>query len=319
MTTPHPVHERLRQLPRADLGVVPSPVEQWELDGRRIWVKRDDLNAPVLGGNKVRALEYLLAGVRDRQTVITVGGIGSTHILATAVHARRVGLTVRARRWPHELNAVGRQVARAIHDLGLDAPVTASPVAAFAQAWWRRVRHNEFWIPFGGTSALGMLGHVTAGLELGRQVADRLLPEPQLVVVPLGTGGTAAGLAVGLQLAGIAAGVIAVRCGPRTGVEGPYLAWLVRSVDRRLRQLGIAVPGPLPIVAVDHSVFAGAYARPHPRAEVLSAEVRERLGAGLDATYSAKACYAAWSRAKREAGPVLFWHTFDARWMTAVT
>jgi hypothetical protein len=45
--------------------------------------------------------------------------------------------------------------------------------------------------------------------------------------------------------------------------------------------------------------------------------MREEAGLTLDAAYGAKACYAAW-RAAREAprgGPVLFWHTFDARWM----
>ena len=52
---------------RVPLGVVPTPVERVRLEAasaggewgvpRELWLKRDDLDAPLLGGNKVRALE----------------------------------------------------------------------------------------------------------------------------------------------------------------------------------------------------------------------------------------------------------------------
>jgi len=52
----------LRALPRAMLCTLPSPVEQVSgIEGASdLWIKRDDLNAPLMGGNKVRALEFLL-------------------------------------------------------------------------------------------------------------------------------------------------------------------------------------------------------------------------------------------------------------------
>src|SRR5437762_13904849 len=64
-------------LPRIDLGVRETPVEQWTIDGISLLAKRDDLSAPLLGGNKVRALELLLAGVGPGDTVLTVGPTGS--------------------------------------------------------------------------------------------------------------------------------------------------------------------------------------------------------------------------------------------------
>ena len=54
-------------------------------------MKREDLSSDVLGGNKVRSLEFLLGGVVEGDTVLTLGGEGSTHVLATAVHAARLG------------------------------------------------------------------------------------------------------------------------------------------------------------------------------------------------------------------------------------
>src|SRR5262245_25182642 len=76
-------------IPRARLGRFPTPVER--LDGFReidsLFVKHEDLSSDVLGGNKVRSLEFLLGRVGAGDTVLTIGGVGSTHILATAVHA----------------------------------------------------------------------------------------------------------------------------------------------------------------------------------------------------------------------------------------
>ena len=61
----------LAQLPRAALGAFPSRVERLRVGGAWLWVKRDDLDAPMGGGNKVRSLEFLLGGVRAGDTVIT--------------------------------------------------------------------------------------------------------------------------------------------------------------------------------------------------------------------------------------------------------
>ena len=47
-------------------------------------------------------------------------------------------------------------------------------------------------------------------LEIAAQVEDGSLPEPAHAVVPVGTGGTAAGLALGFQLAGLRTRVVGV-------------------------------------------------------------------------------------------------------------
>ena len=52
-----------------------------------LWLKREDL----AGGNKVRGLEFLLAGAPARSVFVTVGGTGSSHCLATARFAKQQG------------------------------------------------------------------------------------------------------------------------------------------------------------------------------------------------------------------------------------
>ena len=60
-----------------------------------LYIKRDDLTSPIYGGNKVRKLEFLLGeaiqgGLKE---VLTFAGAGSNHALATAIHAKEVGLS----------------------------------------------------------------------------------------------------------------------------------------------------------------------------------------------------------------------------------
>lgn len=313
----------LARISRAPLGVFPSPVERVTAfsDVASLWIKRDDLNVPLAfagaGGNKVRALEYLLGDVGEGDTVLTLGGEGSTHVLATAVHAARLGARTVAYRWPHAMN----RAAAAVRTRAATAAATRGAWTA-ADAWLRcmlyRVRHRARWIPLGGSTALGVLGHANAALELAAQIAAGVLPHPARVVVPLGSGGTAAGLALGFAIAGLEVEVVGARVGPRLFVTRRRVLSLAHAAAVLLERLGDrAAPRVRPgQVRVDHHVSAGAYGRPLAAAEQLAATL-ERLHAGrplvLDATYSAKALASAVTCARRDGAPTLFWLTFDGR------
>src|SRR5438874_1818527 len=68
----------------------PQPALALALGLRELWIKRED----VAGGNKVRGLEFLLAGAAPRSVFVTVGGAGSTHCLTTARLAESLGCHV---------------------------------------------------------------------------------------------------------------------------------------------------------------------------------------------------------------------------------
>lgn len=312
----------LSQIPRVSIGMFPSPVELVEVGSCSLWIKRDDRNAATVAGNKVRALEFLLAGVQEGDGVLTVGGVGSTHVLATATHAARFGAQTAAFRWPHETNRVADEIARAIENRCAESPTFSSPADAMARAMWRRATRGERWVPFGGTSPRGMLGHVNAALELAEQIDAGALTLPSEVYVPLGSGGTAAGLALGFAMAGLPTTVIAVRCGPRLGVDDQRLEWLAWRASRFIARISGPARPPAKVVfaprlRIFHGAYAGRYGRPHPESERSAAELSAVSGIRLDATYSAKACYAALTRAATTRVPVLLWQTFDGRWMEA--
>lgn len=319
----------LATLPRADLGVFPSPVERVQIaGGPEIWLKRDDRNAPVAGGNKVRALEFLLGSVRAGDVVLAVGGEGSTHVYATAVHAERLGARTVAIRWAHAMHPVSLAVARAIERrcVAESRSRWAVPALIRATAWRIAARASgggRHYLPPGGSNSIGMLGHVNAALELAAQIAAGVLPRPTHVVVPLGTGGTAAGLALGFGLAGVQTTVVAARVAPSIVSNAYRVQALIRRTRRLIRRLDpTATELPAAPVVVDQSVYGGAYGRPLAAGVSAAAAVgAAALEAGreallLDPTYAAKAAASAIALATSAGSHdrrVLLWVTFDGR------
>lgn len=283
-----------------------------------MWIKRDDLNAPNCGGNKARSLEFLLGGLGPGDTVFTVGGAGSTHILSTIRHAGGLGAGVVSYRWTHDMNPVAMDVSGAIEALAPTSIIRKSTLISLSiarlKAWKTRAR----FIPIGGSSPLGILGHVNAALELDLQIRAGILPQPEKLVLPLGSGGTSAGLLLGFAIAGLPIEVVGARVGPRAVVNRRRVMSLVRrtsSLITRLtgEQLPVVDPSRFRIV---HDVYGGGYGRPLPGSDATAAILREAAGIRLDGTYSAKAWVAALAECRSSDRPVLFLLTFDARCLT---
>ena len=302
-----------RLFPRAALGDFPTPVQR--VDDRRgaLWIKRDDLSARPVGGNKVRALELLLAGVSPGDLVVTTGARGSTHALATAMHAHRLGARVALVRWPQEMNPDAEQTERRASSSADERYAAWTPVDAILRSWLVQLRTSArvHWVPPGGTSPLGIVGHVIGALELAAQIERGELPLPARIVVPLGTGGTAAGLLLGCAIAGLETTIVAVRVAPRIVARASRVRALAGQTARLIeRRAGKRVPRPVPArLEVVHEAFGGAYGRPTAAGRDAARWLRDASGIALDATYSAKACAVALAR--RDLSPTLFWLTFD--------
>jgi D-cysteine desulfhydrase len=319
------VHALFARYPRladavahVDLGVTETPVERWQLEGRSLLIKRDDLDALPMGGNKVRALEFLLARVHRDTTVLTIGSTGSTHALATAMYSARLGARCEVITWPQEEHSVSLQAAG---QLARVASVTRARSAAdaFIRASIRRMRRNVTWVPGGGSSPLGALGHVSATLELLQQLERRAESMPSHIVLPLGSGGTLAGVLVGLSIARAEMGVVGVRVVPRIiGNRGHVLrlAWQTHALIRR--HAGERVPRLRPgLLRIEHGAYGGAYGRETHEGTAAARALADAGGPTLDGTYSAKAFGVALRNAHELPDQkVLFWLTFDARWLT---
>jgi 1-aminocyclopropane-1-carboxylate deaminase/D-cysteine desulfhydrase-like pyridoxal-dependent ACC family enzyme len=182
----------------------------------------------------------------------------------------------------------------------------------------RRARSMDrpYVIPAGGTTPRGDAGFVNAGLELAEQVKAGALPKPDVVYLPLGTGGSAAGIALGLSLAGLDTQVIAIRVA--TARYGTLAKLRAEAVSARefLHALDPTIAtGELEPerIRVEHRFVGNGYARPSS-AGARAMELAKRHGIVLDDTYSAKAFVALLADAPElRARVVLFWLTYDSR------
>lgn len=297
------------------LGALPTPVERAAELGQAIgvpelYLKRDDRLGQPYGGSKVRKLEFLLARAEQQgcAEVVTFGGLGSNHALATALYAPRRGLRAVLHLVPEPWSEHVRY--RLLAELGLGAELRYGQSLKRARA--RAAPSCR--IEPGGTEPVGDLGFVNAAFELAEQVAAGQLPAPDRIYLAAGTLGSAAGLAIGLQAAGLSTKVMAVSVAPAAnlGRLRSELSRTARWLHERDESFPAAVPSRATVELVSGQLGQG-YARPTSRARQ-ARDLASSHGVELDLTYTAKAFAALRAHRAELAGQVvLFWLSYDPR------
>ena len=202
----------LERFDRLDLGFFPTPIEPMPRLGSELGItlsiKRDDYTGFGGGGNKVRKLEYLFAeAVKNNvKVVITTGGHQSNHARMVAAAARRYGMRavlVLRGNAPHTYQGnllLDRLLQAELEFLDPDLYFTQieGRMQAHADAAAGRGEVAQI-IPLGGANAQGALGYVRAVEEMDAQLKDRGEMPPAFIVAPTGSGGTLAGLYVGVR------------------------------------------------------------------------------------------------------------------------
>ena len=310
-----------RHLARLMIGDFPTPLQRLGDAQQRLWVKRDDLTHPVYGGNKIRKLEYLLGKALQRHSteIVTFGGVGSNHVLATAIHAGAVGVHSTGLLLPQRMTDYVRGTLQR-HQM-IDSRLLPSPAARQARlALMRKLRDDADGklsvVPLGGTSARGSVGYVNAAFELAAQWRGELAPER--IYVAAGTMGTAAGLAVGLRLLGWPTRVIAVRVTAPSQCNAPGMEKLCRKISQLLHVADARVP--LLVDAADAVDLRGEYLG-EDYADTTAASqhavdaAQRRWKLPLETTYTGKAmaCMLDDLAANPGHGDWLFWHTYNGR------
>jgi len=308
-------------LPRAHIADLPTPVDHiatTHLPITRLSIKRDDLTSPAYGGNKVRKLEFFLgqALAEHRRTVVTFGAYGSNHALATAVHARALGIEPHAILTPQVPTAYARATVLAHAGLGtVFHPIEGHDGSREAERLRVELRARDacepLVIPMGGSSALGAIGFVDAALELIEQA------RPDVVYLAGGTLGTAVGLAVGFAAAGASTRVVAVRVTPATVANEAVITRLASDTIELLRNHEPSFPAlALSDLALTlrEGFYEPGYAEVTPAATSAVALARE-LGVKLETTYTGRAFAALLADAaegKLVDADVVFWDTYNS-------
>jgi len=319
-------HPALRALPRAPFVLSATPVEPLALAGLppgACFVKRDDRSCLLYGGNKPRKLEFVLgaAAARGARRLVTTGGIGTHHGLATAILGRSLGMATTVICVPQPLTKHVLEQLEAMLAFGAELRFARSVPGAAVQTVRALARsalagERPQLVPTGGSSPIGDIGFVSAAFELAEQIETGVLPAPNEIYLPVGSGGSLSGLALGARLAGLRARILGVLVtdilppGPRR------IAALARATLARLRRLDPT----LPAVAIGPADFEITRAQIGPgygaetEAGRSAAQRASSAGLTLEQTYTAKCLAELLARQTdgRARSPSLFWNSYNS-------
>ena len=248
--------------------------------GVRLLLWRDDLANPDLPGNKARKLKYNLAAARQQghHTLLTFGGAYSNHIAAVATAGRLLGLqTIGLIRGDAPMAGAGPPLNATL------AQATADGMALhyLDRSMYRRRSEPDFVaeqlarfgpayvLPEGGTNALALPGCAELVAEIRQHT------EFDALAIAAGTGGTLAGLLIGLAGQHHAVGVAALKSG----------GFLRAEIDALTQQ---SVGQAFDNYSLQTGYHFGGYAK--YSAELLSfiQQFRARHGVQLDPIYTGK-------------------------------
>jgi len=305
-----PQLDTIQTPPKISLANLPSPLRRLDTlsnrTGKNIWLKCDDQTGFVLGGNKVRKLEYLLAAAKEKGSgvVITCGGVQSNHCRATAYACAQLGLKCHLilrndlgyRMTPSvgQANHFLDQLAGASFELHDPKTYTALLDTLFKEAEQRFIVQGliPYAIPTGGSNGLGVWGYLKAFEEICQQCEQNSFT-PEYIVCASGSGGTQAGLSLGAHLHSDLIKVLAFAVCDNAAyfdnkVRSDIRAWAECAgiENDEAASLSARVP-----VHTNDSYIGPGYARSYPELYACISTLAKSEGLVLDPTYTGKAFF----------------------------
>lgn len=285
--------------------------------GVELWIKRDDATSGAESGNKLRKLEFLLADAIAKKAtiVLTCGGIQSNHARATAIVCAQLGLKCLlflrvddiSAALPRSGNvALDRLVGAEIRQVTRDEYDDRVNVLELAAKELMAKGETPYVIPEGGSNGLGALGYVEAMREVRSQIAAEA--HFDFIVHACGSGGTAAGIALGASKFKVAETVLTFAvCDDR-----PYFEVVIARIIAEAQRIDPSLTAYARVI-VDDASRGPAYAVMSKEQLVFLRQVARSNGLILDPVYTGKALFGLAQSIERGEVPrgarVLFVHT----------
>ncbi|MHA1474361.1 MAG: 1-aminocyclopropane-1-carboxylate deaminase/D-cysteine desulfhydrase [Promethearchaeota archaeon] len=315
---------KLKALPHVNIIKSPTPVEKMVktnelLGGMNIWIKRDDLTNVKYGGNKPRKYEFVIPYVQKRKKkhVLTVGGLGTNHGLATTIFARDFGIRTSLYLYNQPLTQHVRENLLCHYFYGAELNYTKDIKGTVYHLTKDLIRDwSSYYLCAGASNSVGTIGFINAGLELADQIIKGDIPEPDKLFVAVGSMGMVIGLYIGLELAGLKTKIMGICVVDEKFNSVKKLNNLSRKTLKRLRKIDKSIPEVtnklLERLTINRSFFGGGYGRiTYEGLEAI--EIAKNDGIELDPVYTGKTFSALVDycrnnpNAKNET--ILYWHS----------
>ena len=301
-------------LTRVPLAHLPTRIEYLPrvtavLNGPQIYCKRDDQTGLGFGGNKTRKLEFLLAEAKEQEakTLVSVGAIQSNHCRQVAALAARFGYAC-------ILVLSGEEPKVASGNLLLDRLFGAEIVWATREnrqqvleetiSHARAAGQKPYKIPYGGSSATGMMGYYEAMQELSLQEEKF-----DWIVTASSSGGTQAGMLLGAHAAGYSGRVLGICI---EGSEQELKEIIAGLIQEGAHMTGEIPPGEDRILINDHYTGGGYGVMGEPEVEAIRLFAAQE-GLLLDPVYTGRAAAGLIDLTRKgffkKEEKLLFWHT----------
>jgi len=200
----------LEKFERIKLGHFPTPIEHLKnitkyLGGPNIFIKRDDCTGLATGGNKTRKLEFLIPdAIKNKaELVVTVGAVQSNHARQTAAACTLMGLKCliifeqRLKDAPEAYMKSGNVFLDKLFGADIRICPKNEDVTKYAEKIIEDIKSKGikvYFIPGGGSNAIGALGYVECLNEILKENNKYNFTQ---IVHATGSSGTQAGLLAG--------------------------------------------------------------------------------------------------------------------------
>lgn len=308
MTSPAVTRVRaaLARQPRLELAALPTPIHEAArlrdaLGGRsrcpRLLIKRDDLTALGLGGNKARKLEFLVADAlaQGATTLVTTGAVQSNHARMTAAAACVAGMrcVLVLTTTVDEPALAGNLLLDRLYGATVRLVPSVDPMLAVGQdeaavaevvAEEKAAGRLPYVIPIGGSSGIGVFGYVGGTAELVDQLAEMGVAPARLYFAS-GSRGTQAGLTLGAKSCEASYEVtgVAVSAGEAEKIERAK-----RIANEAATRLGLAERIDLPDLVTDQAFIGEGYGIPTDAGLEAIAMLARTEAVLLDPCYTSK-------------------------------
>jgi len=302
-----------------------------KLNDGEIYIKRDDNDHKIYGGNKLRKFEFIFGEVlkKKKKGIITLGGIGTNHGAACAIVAKELDLECDLFL---SLQPVTWHVQRSLllyHYFGAKLHFTKMFELGVLKSFLFRMFHPKYYLMsiggsplFGIGTPLGSIGFVNAIFELKNQIDEGVLPEPDIIFVAAGSTGTAAGLTAGCKLLGLKTKVYPVNVSRDIVVNPKNLIKIANKSIKYLRKRDKSIPD-VQVTEGDFKMIKGYLGSNYGVKTVKGQKAVDlvydlegkKLGFKLETTYTGKTMAAMLEFLEKEenkAKKILFWNTYNS-------
>jgi D-cysteine desulfhydrase len=247
-----------------------------------------------------------------KKVLVVHGDVESHTVQACGLLGRQAGCEVHAVIFPHHGQSFEASEIVGLRKAGVHVHQRHSMPAAILQAHWIGWREHATVVPLGASTPYATLGYVRAAWELLKQVRQGQLPEPSRIYIPFATGGSVAGLLIGLAMAGAKTRVVAVQTVETLIANRRRLERLVsrtlKLLDLGQQEFGLCMER---LELIDRRQLGKGY-RDIPAPTQTAMDLGVKHGLNLDPAFSGKA-FASLLDGLPEFpnGELLFWNTHD--------